>query len=91
MQILINIIGSNVYKLFDFFTTRRYASAVSCCVSICPSVRLSDTRRCSTETAKHTITQRTPHDSQERKFSDAEYLSEIRTELTQWGRQMQLG
>jgi len=32
-------------------------------VSVCPSVRLSVTSRCSTKTAKRRITQTTPHDS----------------------------
>jgi len=40
------------------FTARCYASAVLA-MGLCPSV----TSRCSTKTAKHTITQRTPHDT----------------------------
>ena len=48
----------------DVFTARRYANAVYA-VLVCPSVglpvRLSDTSR--VKTAKHRITQTTPHDS----------------------------
>ena len=46
------------------FTARCYASAVlamGLCLSVC--VCLSTTSRCSTKTAKHRITQTTPHDS----------------------------
>jgi len=48
------------------FTARCYASAVLAMAlwpSVCPSVRLSVTSRCSTKMAKHRITQTTPHDS----------------------------
>ena len=50
----------------DVFTARSYANAV-CAVLVCPSVglpvRLSDTSRYCVKTAKHRITQTTPHDS----------------------------
>jgi len=48
------------------FTSATLASAVISCrrVSIRPSVCLSVTNRCSTETAKRRITQTTPHNSQ---------------------------
>ena len=42
------------------FTARRYASAAYA-MALCPFV--SVTSRCSTKTAKHRITQTTPHDS----------------------------
>ena len=48
------------------FTARCYASAVlamTLCLSVCPSVRLTVTSRCSTKTAKRRIIQITPHDS----------------------------
>jgi len=61
------------------FTARCYASAVVAvarCLSVCLSVRPSVTSRCSAKTAKHRITQRTPH--QGLQFSDAKDLGEIR-------------
>jgi len=42
------------------FTAGCYATAVLA-MALCPSVRLSVTSRCSTKTAKHRITQTTPH------------------------------
>ena len=54
-------------KVATFFTARRYASAVYAvvvCLSVCPSDRLSVTRRHCTKTAKHRITQTRPYDSQ---------------------------
>jgi len=44
------------------FTTRCYASAVLA-MSLCPSVSMSVTSRCSNKTAKRRITQTTPHDA----------------------------
>ena len=48
------------------FTARCYASAVlamGLCPSVCLSVSVSVTSRCSTKTAKRRITQTTPHDT----------------------------
>ena len=52
---------------FSDFTRATVASASISCrrVSVCLSVRLSLTSRCSTETAKRRITQIMPHDSPE--------------------------
>jgi len=51
-----------IMNLWPVFTARCYASAVLA-VGLCLSVCLSVTSRSSTETAKHRITQTTPHDS----------------------------
>jgi len=48
--------------LRQLFTARCYASAVLA-MALCLSVRPSVTSRCSTKTAKHRITQTTPHDT----------------------------
>ena len=50
--------------------------AVALCPSVRTSVRLSQVGS-STETAKHMITQTTPHDSPGLQFSDAKDLSEF--------------
>jgi len=71
---------SRTVVLAIVFTARCYASAVLA-MDLCPSVsvRLSVTSRSSTKTAKHRLTQTTPHDSPGTQlFSDAKDLREIR-------------
>ena len=66
--------------MLSVFTARCYASAVlamGLCLPVC--VCLSVTSRSSTKTAKHRITQTTPHDTPGTLlFSDAKDLHEIR-------------
>jgi len=76
------------------FTAQRYASAVLAvvvclCLSVSrPSVRASVTHRYYVKTAKHRITEITPHDGSV--TLNAKGLGDIRTGSSQRGRKLQV-
>ena len=86
---------SAIWRRFPLiFTARCYASAVvamGLCPSVCLSVSVSVTSRCSTKTAKHRITQATPHDTPGSSFLMPKIWAKFDRGHPLRGRRMQVG